>query len=147
MEKPKCLTCEHFAWWDGDYCCFSPKYEKGLARLVTVSEDGTLDETSMGEIIQFAKESCPGGYSEQKKEIEQDLNDFVWRDYLLNKDRAATLLTTGCIIHSDEGDGEPWERFCLEIDFKDGKDEWEKLKQAGFKEGDKVRIKIEKIKP
>lgn len=97
--------------------------------------------------LQFAKESRLGGYSEQKKEIVQDLNDFIWRDYLLNKDRAATLLTTGCIIHSDEGDGEPWERFCLEIDFKDGKDEWEKLKQAGFKEGDKVRIKIEKIKP
>ena len=20
MDK-NCITCEHFAWWDGDYCC------------------------------------------------------------------------------------------------------------------------------
>ena len=21
MAEKSCLNCEHFAWWDGDYCC------------------------------------------------------------------------------------------------------------------------------
>lgn len=36
-----CLQCEHFHWWDGDYCCLE-KME-----ILFSSKDGKIDEVNL----------------------------------------------------------------------------------------------------
>ena len=40
-RKPKqlrCLTCKHFTWWDGDYCCWDKM------QILCPSEDGYISK-------------------------------------------------------------------------------------------------------
>ena len=48
MNKPNqhCTNCQHFAWWDGDYCCT-------VKMIISQnSDDGKLNKALLGDICE-----------------------------------------------------------------------------------------------
>ena len=43
-----CVDCEHFAWWDGDYCCMK------TLKILAHSADGSLND----EIVDILEKGC-----------------------------------------------------------------------------------------
>lgn len=47
-----CITCQHFAWWDGDYCCMSKMkviqhgdtFSEGIEAKIKPCEEFSYDE-------------------------------------------------------------------------------------------------------
>ena len=38
IPEQNCINCEHFAWWDGDYCCVAKK------KILQESPEGEFNE-------------------------------------------------------------------------------------------------------
>lgn len=47
-KQLKCLTCKHFIWWDGDYCCWDKM------QILCSSEDGYISR----DIYQKLSDKC-----------------------------------------------------------------------------------------
>ena len=69
-----CISCEHFAWWDGDYCCLKKM------RILQPSKDGHFGDDILAVLNRHRK--CRSYNRKEGKNIYLD----ALFDFLANKE-------------------------------------------------------------
>ena len=72
--KKSCITCQHFAWWDGDYCC--------VAKLITLQPSVKGEFTDVI-IYSLRRNADCNSYKRRQSKTNVYLNAF--EEFLKNK--------------------------------------------------------------